>query len=315
MRKIKKITTELQSILLKTPFVTALRRVENVEFVRVCILFDDGTVSCGEAPSTKAITGEDLESITQDITSLAPSLYGLSPKEASVCVERSSLGSSAKASLDMALFFVEHPLSFHVSMRLKTDITISYNETQTMLNDAQKAYNEGFDFLKIKLASDINHAIQTTLQLRKMLPKSTLLIDANQAWNLEDTLTYIDATKGCDLALIEQPVQAKEIENLGIITRYSQVPILADEAVFNLDDVRYVMENGYADMINIKLMKCGGVTKAIEILEYARAHQVPCMLGSMLEGPISINAAVYLAERYSDVIKYADLDSPLLYAS
>jgi len=66
-------------------------------------------------------------------------------------------------------------------------------------------------------------------------------------------------------------------------------------------------------MINIKLMKCGGVTKAVEILEYARENDVTCMLGSMLEGPYSINAALYLAFNYSDVIKYVDLDSPLLY--
>ena len=60
-------------------------------------------------------------------------------------------------------------------------------------------------------------------------------------------------------------------------------------------------------------MKCGGVSKAIEILEYARAQKVPCMLGSMLEGPYSINMALNLAFAYRDVIKYIDLDSPLLY--
>ena len=60
-------------------------------------------------------------------------------------------------------------------------------------------------------------------------------------------------------------------------------------------------------------MKCGGVSKAVEILEYARENSVICMLGSMLEGPYSINAALYLAFNYRDVIKYVDLDSPLLY--
>ncbi len=60
-------------------------------------------------------------------------------------------------------------------------------------------------------------------------------------------------------------------------------------------------------------MKCGGVTKAVEILEYAREQNVKCMLGSMLEGPYSINSALHLAMAYSDVIEYIDLDSPLLY--
>ena len=60
-------------------------------------------------------------------------------------------------------------------------------------------------------------------------------------------------------------------------------------------------------------MKCGGVTKAVEILEYAKSKNIKCMLGSMLEGPYSINAALHLAMAYPQTIQYIDLDSPLLY--
>ncbi|QOP42887.1 hypothetical protein FJR45_02535 [Sulfurimonas sediminis] len=66
-------------------------------------------------------------------------------------------------------------------------------------------------------------------------------------------------------------------------------------------------------MINVKLMKCGGVSRAQAIFEYARANNIECMLGSMLEGPVSIHAALCLAFAYRDVVKYIDLDSPLLY--
>jgi L-Ala-D/L-Glu epimerase len=66
-------------------------------------------------------------------------------------------------------------------------------------------------------------------------------------------------------------------------------------------------------MINIKLMKCGGLSQAVAILDYAKKMGVKCMLGSMLEGPYSINAALHLAMAYTDVIAYIDLDSPLLY--
>ena len=91
------------------------------------------------------------------------------------------------------------------------------------------------------------------------------------------------------------------------------MPIVADEAVFTLDDAKNIIDSRSADMINIKLMKCGGITKAIEILEYARVKNVKCMLGSMLEGPHSINVALHLAMAYCDIISFIDLDSPLLY--
>ena len=314
MKKIKNITTTLKSIPLDKPFITALRRVDEVRFVRVSIAFDDGSLSYGEAPATKAITGEDLDDIVASVLDVSPLLQGLHVSDAFSVLHQQNIGTSAKAALDMALYFALY--SFEIKSDVKeveTDITISYNKTEVMLQDAKEAYAKGFSHLKIKFADDIEHAVSTTIQLRALLPDTTLLIDANQAWSLEESLTYIEGTKGLDLALIEQPIEAKQRDELKMITEFSSVPILADEAVFSLEDVKYVVENQCADMINIKLMKCGGITKGIEILEYARKHNVSCMLGSMLEGPLSINAALYLAFEYSDVIAFIDLDSPSLY--
>ena len=119
--------------------------------------------------------------------------------------------------------------------------------------------------------------------------------------------------KDVDIELLEQPVEANDLDGLREITNYSHIPVVADETCFTIDDVKKVVESKSADIINIKLMKCGGVTKAIEILEYARENGVTCMRGSMIEGEYSINIALHVAMAYRDVIKYIDLDSPLLY--
>ncbi len=65
--QIQSIETQLQSIPLETPFVTALRRVENVEFVRVKVVCENGLTAFGEAPATMAITGEDLAIIENSL--------------------------------------------------------------------------------------------------------------------------------------------------------------------------------------------------------------------------------------------------------
>jgi len=310
---IKDIQTEIRYIKLKTPFITSLRKVEEVEFVRVSISCNDGSVGFGEAPSTYAITKEDIHTISSTIKSLTPKLLSLTPKEALDTLHKLDIGSSAKACVDMALLALDDFFHIEDNRPIKTDITISLNNEEKMLQDAQDAFDNGMDILKIKLGSDIRHAISVTKELSTTLPSAKLLIDANQAWSLKDSLYYIDSTKKCKLELIEQPVLAKNLEELKTISQYSDIPILADEAVFNLDDVKKVYKNRYADMINIKLMKCGGITPAIKILEFAREHDIKCMLGSMLEGGVSINAALYLAFNYRDVIKFVDLDSPLLY--
>jgi len=320
--KIISIKTELKNIPLKTPFITALRRVENVEFVRVTLACGNGLTAVGEAPATKAITGEGLEDILASIEKIKDSLIFHMPSDALEILHNSKIGSSAKASLDMALvsFLAQEKnqklyeyFGATKPIKLQTDITISLKNKFAMLKDSISACGDGMDILKVKLGEDIAHAIEVTKSISAKLPHAKIIIDANQAWGVQNTLKYIEAVKNCKLELIEQPVIASNIEGLKTITQNSNVPILADETVFTLEDVKKVVESKSADMINIKLMKCGGLTKAVEILEYAREKNVKCMLGSMLEGPYSINYALHLAMAYSDVIKYIDLDSPLLY--
>lgn len=309
--KILKISTEVKEIALKTPFITALRRVEAVEFVRVRVVCDDGSVAYGEAPATRAVTGEDIYSILSGVAFITEDLISLTPVDAIKILHLAQMGSSAKAALDMALFSLIPENKEKQNITLQTDITISLKDADEMISDARQAIANGMKILKVKFGSDIKHAIEVTNRLAELDAK--LIIDANQAWTQDSTMEYIDATLDVKLELIEQPVKADELHELRCITNYSHVPILADESVFTLEDAKAIVEYACADMINIKLMKCGGVTKAIEILEFARKNSVKCMLGSMLEGPISINAALNLAMEYSDVIAYIDLDSPLLY--
>ena len=104
--KIKSIQTGIKEIPLRTPFVTALRRVENVAFVRVKLTCNSGAFAYGEAPATKAITGEDLENIATFIASVEETLLGLELLEALHVLHASAIGSSGKAALDMAIVFL-----------------------------------------------------------------------------------------------------------------------------------------------------------------------------------------------------------------
>lgn len=321
--KIVNITTEVKQIELKTPFKTALRQTSNVEFVRVEVECDNGFIGIGEAPATKAITGEDIYVILTSIGSVEELFLNLTCKEAlGVLHTKCAIGSSAKAALDIAFVHLlsqeaKKPLYEYFGATdispLKSDITISLNEADIMLQDAKKAFDSGMEILKVKVGSDVLHAIDIVRKISDELPRCEILVDANQAWNFESTMLFIENMLDTPIKLIEQPVEAPNLDGLKDITELSHIPILADEAVFTLEDAQRVIKDKCADMINIKFMKCGGVSKAIEILEFARSSGFKCMLGSMLEGPYSINMALHLAFAYRDVIEYVDLDSPLLY--
>ncbi|WP_373069936.1 dipeptide epimerase [Sulfurimonas sp.] len=308
---IKNITTSVEKIPLKTPFITSLRRVENVEFVRVKIECENGSISFGEAPATKAITGEDLISIESSINKHKSKFIGLQVHECFEELHSLDIGSSAKASLDMAFYNFINPMKNQTDKQ--SAITISLGEVSKMLVDANIACTNQNNILKLKFGSDIEHAIDVTKKIRNQNPEAKLLIDANQAWDYNQSVKYIEAIKDLEIELIEQPVKKDELDDLKNITNYSDIKIVADESCFTIDEVKEIIQNKRADIINIKLMKCGGVTKAIEILECCKSKNVPVMMGSMLEGPTSIEYASSLADTYKDVVKYVDLDSPLLY--
>ena len=117
--------------------------------------------------------------------------------------------------------------------------------------------------------------------------------------------------RGIGLELVEQPVKAADFDGLKYVTDRSPVPVLADEAVFSPEDALRIMQYHAADMVNIKLMKCGGLYNAQKIISAAEVYGCECMLGCMLEAKISVNAAVELACA-KKVITKIDLDGPVL---
>ena len=117
--------------------------------------------------------------------------------------------------------------------------------------------------------------------------------------------------KGLDIEFVEQPVPAADLEGMQYVTRHASVPVLADESVFSPADALRIMQTGAADFVNIKLMKCGGITNALRIASAAEVYGVECMIGCMLEAKISVNAAVELACA-KKIITKVDLDGPVL---
>ena len=133
-------------------------------------------------------------------------------------------------------------------------------------------------------------------------------VDANQGYDVKTAIEVITAIEPYDIEQIEQPVKWDDLDGLAEVKRHSSIPITADEAVKTKEDARKVVENECADKINIKLMKCGGMTKALEINRIAEKNGLETMIGCMSENRISIAAGLHFALAQENVL-YADLDS------
>ncbi|WP_456380327.1 dipeptide epimerase [Hydrogenimonas sp.] len=312
---------------LENPFVTALRRVDAAVAVRLELFDESGPCGIGEAPPTVAITGESMEDIRNSLQNvLLPELLHkpLTMEEAQrllhdACPDRTS----AKACLDIALhdLFAQKagiPLWRYLGTEepsgVETAVTVSLEAPETMEERTRDFWRKGLKTLKVKVGGKDGKDFQRIRAVREAAPDATILVDANQAWREKEALHLIDAIAPLGIELIEQPLKADDLEGMRRLTAESPIPILADESAFTLAQVREVVETGAAHMVNVKLMKCGGLAKAKEILRWCENNDVGCMMGSMLETPVSIEAATQLAMAYPETIRYTDLDSPLLYA-
>jgi L-alanine-DL-glutamate epimerase-like enolase superfamily enzyme len=326
--RIDRITVGEIKVPLKVPFKTALRTVNDVHDLVLIVQTDTGLKGFGEAPATAVITGDVLGSMRAALALIAPRLIGCDLRDFNALlrtVHQSVMHhSSLKAALEIALYDLRAQ-AFGVPLyqllgggvpRLKTDVTISVNDTATMVQDCQRAIAEGFDALKVKVGGKTwREDVASVLEIHRAVgPDVALRLDANQGWSQKHAVQVIQAleAQGVVLELVEQPVKAGDVAGLRFVTEHTLTPILADEAVFSVEDALHILATGSADILNIKLMKTAGISQAIEVAQLTRRHHKTCMLGCMLEGAISVTAAAHFAVAYADVVTLIDLDGPQL---
>lgn len=327
--KIKDIELKHISIPLKKPFKTALRTVQTAENTVVLIHTDDGMTGFGEAPPTKVITGDTNEStIAAILENIRPALLGKdlsNMEELQFLLQSSSVRDfSAKAAVDMALYDLAAkrmniPLYQYLGgygNQVETDLTISINEPEEMEADALCAVEQGFSALKLKVGIDSQKDIRRVSGIRKAVGNQIKIrLDANQGWEVEEAIRTIRRLEDMDLAieLVEQPVKAKDLIGMKRVKDHVNTAIMADESLFSPQDALDILQLQAADLLNIKLMKCGGIYNALKIIAIAETYGVECMLGSMIESKISLTAAAHLAAAKRNITR-VDLDAAILLA-
>lgn len=330
MSRIEAVTCRRVSVPLHTPFVTALRRTETMDTVVVQVRDSDGVLGWGEAPQVWQVTGESLAGAQDCLeTMLAPRILGrdsddLVPllQDIASAVARNN---GAKSALDVAL----HDLTARrraVSMpvllganrhEVPTDVTVSAGGPDALAATAAARVGEGFTTLKLKVGTDAHTDVARVRAVREAVgPEVAIRLDANQGWTPRQAVTVIAALVDADLGVefVEQPVAAADLAGLAWVTARSELPVMADESCYDLRDLVRIIAEHAADLVNIKLAKCGGLAPARALLDLARAHQVGAIVGSMMETHIGVGAAASLVAAYgtpaTGTTLVSDLDAP-----
>lgn len=326
---IKAIDLYPVAIPLREPFKTALRTVTTAETTIIVVTDSDGMTGIGEAAPTAAITGDTQESIRAAIeTAIAPKLVGQSlstPEKVKRSIDKAIIGNhSPKAGVNIAIndLLAKHygvPVAQYLGgyrTTFETDYTVSVGSESEMVTHAQKLVSAGFHTLKVKVGTlapegDLKHVAAIRAAVGDDV---ALRLDANQGWRPKAAARAINemVASGLNIELVEQPVAAADFEGMAYVTQHTEVPIMADEGIFSPADALRLLNMGGCDIINLKLMKAGGLDNAIAINTLAETFGVPCMVGSMIESQISVTAAAHLVAAKQNV-SFVDLDAAMMF--
>jgi len=186
-----------------------------------------------------------------------------------------------------------------------TSFTIGIDDADVVAAKVREAAD--YPILKIKVGTPDDDEILAAV--RQEAPNKILRVDANCGWSSADVLERCrHLSQRYDLEFIEQPTAAGDHDALPGLREAGVGPIVADESCVGIEDVLGCV--GYFDGINIKLSKCGGIRRAVQMIHTARSAGLRVMLGCMVETSVGIAAAAQLAP----LADWIDLDGHLLLA-
>jgi L-alanine-DL-glutamate epimerase-like enolase superfamily enzyme len=273
----------------------------------------DGIVGYGEA-SMPPYLGESHDTATAFLAKADLSRFSNPFDLETILTAIDAIGPgnpAAKASVDIALHDVVGKLmkqpwyniwGYDPAKAPVTTFTIGIDTPEVVKAKTKEAAE--FKILKIKLGRDTDKAMVEAIRSVSDKPMSG---DANQGWtDRQQALDMLFWLKERGFQYVEQPLPKERVDDMAWITERSPLPIIGDEGVQRLADVRKAQ--GVYSGINIKLMKSTGMREAQKMLLLARALGMKVMLGCMTETSCGISAASHL----SPVVDWADLDGALL---
>lgn len=190
-------------------------------------------------------------------------------------------------------------LYLHSQMPL-SNYTLSLAEKNEMLSQMQSV---DFPIYKVKMGKD------TDISLLKDLRKQTdaiLRVDANASWSVEQTLQHFATLTQTHIEFLEQPLAHNDWSGMEILKKHKTLPIIADESCQVLEDIKKC--KAVFDGINIKLTKCGGLTPALRMIQFAKSLGLRVMAGCMTESSVGISALAQLLP----LLDYVDMDGSML---
>ncbi len=320
--KITALDYKIIHIPMKEPFKVTFAEIIASENVIVRLTAENGETGFGEASPFAPVTGESTASVTAALDVFRQGIIGMDVCDfegVHAMMDHLTVGdTSAKCAVDIAMYDLLGKLTGLPVYKLlggachtvENDITIGINTPDKMAEAAERYVKEGFRILKIKIGINPDEDIEALSKIRKAVgPSIRLRVDANQGYTAQQAVDVIKKLKPIDVEAIEQCLPYWDIRGMAYVRDHaSGIKVMADESLHSPHDAERIAREGAADVMNIKLMKSGGLYPALQINAIAEAAGITCMVGCMMETKIAITAGLSLVASRRNICD-ADCDS------
>ncbi|WP_134701237.1 mandelate racemase/muconate lactonizing enzyme family protein [Ammoniphilus sp. YIM 78166] len=296
---------------LEHPFVVSYHTYTHMPSIIVKMETDEGLVGFGEGVADEHVTGESWEGVYQIIkNTLAPLILGKNPMEIEKIHDLMNQviygAPTAKAALDIACFDIigkklQVPVYQLIGGRYHDEFPITHvlsiAEPEVMANEAKLMLEQGYRSFKMKVGTKVQEDVERIKAVRSQVGDDIAIrVDVNQGWkNSAATLVALKQLENYQIDWVEQPVAADDIDGMVEVKSKTTIPVMIDEGLKGMRDMREIIQKRAADKVNIKLMKCGGIYPAVKLAHLAEMAGMECQVGSMVESSVGSAAGFHVA--------------------
>ena len=323
---IRTLSVEPLDIALHTPFGIAGGAQDIARNLLITVELANGMRGYGEAAPFPAFNGETQALAQAAVDAARSTIEGADAREWRwiAAALRKAIGpvGSAQCAIETAALdaWTRHagiPLwAFFggAGANLDTDMTITTGTVEQAAAAAQAILARGIRTIKIKIGGGVALDLERVRAIHAAATDAPLILDGNVGYTADYALELMALLQqhSVPIALLEQPVPRADWDGLLQVARWARVPVAADESLSSAADALRIVREQAAQVLNIKLMKCG-IAEALDIVAVARAAGLGLMIGGLVESTLAMTVSACFAAGQGG-FSFVDLDTPLFMA-
>lgn len=307
MPKISAFEVFKVNIPFRAAFKHSLKSRDNSESIFVKASLDNGVVGFGESLPRSYVTGNTQDDVYKQLKEFLPKLNGIelnvSTGGVNFIKSLDGVEAEARCALEMALLDCIGKVSNRpIHDILGKSLNNSFASSAIISGDSVfKAAittiyfkSKGYKFFKVKVGTD--NDLERVRIVRRLAGDVDIRVDANGAWDVVGTLEAIKAMRQFNISCVEQPTPKGDFDAMREVADSCREPVMADESLCTVNDALKLAQAKCCDMLDVRLSKCGGIFRSMEIIKVAHDHEMGYQIGCHVgESGILTAAAMHLA--------------------